>query len=154
MLRAILTGGVFAGLAFIIPAVLAHTLAGMAPTAMLHFIASGVLGAPAYEGGWPTALVGLVLHMGLSLAWAAIWIGLARRYEILLRRPWQAGAVYGVLIWAMMTFVLLPLSRAVPDALPGGMMMLAAAVAHIVLIGWPIAWTATFLAPRREDQPR
>jgi hypothetical protein len=88
------------------------------PQRVLQSIASGLLGRSAYEGGWPTAVLGLGLHLFIALVWTLIFLAALRLLPPL--RRWvsdRRGAVlvalgYGALMWLGMDLIVLPLSRA------------------------------------------
>lgn len=77
-------------------------------------VASTLLGPEALNGGPTTVLVGLLMHGGVALAWSAVFLILAMRWPALrqaIQRP--AGvvgvaALYGPLIWMVMSFVVIP----------------------------------------------
>jgi hypothetical protein len=104
-------------------------------------VAAGWLGAAAFEGGWPTAWLGLASHFGIMLGFAVAWVVLAVRAEVARSRWVIAGTVWGIAVWGVMVFLVVPLSNATlpfPD-LRGAVEGL---LTHIVCIGWPMAWIA------------
>ena len=112
-LKAVLAGGLAAGLIDIGAAALINRLN---PVVILHAIASGVLGKAAYHGGLPAALLGLGLQCLMSIAIAALYLGVAAQ-SIWLRRHWVlAGVAAGPVIFAVMNYAVVPLSRAWPKA--------------------------------------
>jgi hypothetical protein len=74
-------------------------------------IAVGVLGQASYDGGTQSAVLGAVLHVLMATAFVAIYTLVARRYRSLLERPVILGALYGVVLYVVMNFVVMPLSR-------------------------------------------
>ena len=106
-LKAILAGGFIAGTIDIGAAV---ALYHIGPIAILHAIASGLLGKASFAGGLNTALLGLVLQWAMSLIIAAIFVFAASRLPVLRRRWLALGLAYGVGIFVVMTFVVVPLS--------------------------------------------
>jgi hypothetical protein len=106
-LMAIFVGGFVAGTIDIGAAALIN-LAN--PILILHFIAGGLLGKPALEGGAAVALLGLVLQWAMSLIIAAIYV-VSSRSLLVLRRLWMvSGLVYGVIIFFVMNYAVVPLS--------------------------------------------
>lgn len=107
-----------------------------------HSIASGVLGRAAYEGGVKTAILGTFLHFSILWAAAAIYAAAAREWPLPNRRPWLAGPVSGIAIYAVMNLVVLPLS-AIPfrpdHSVPATALGL---LVHATLVGLPIALAA------------
>lgn len=74
-------------------------------------IAVGVLGPASFEGGTSTAWLGAVLHVLMATAFVAIYTLAARSRPSLLRRPVALGMAYGVVLYVVMNFVVMPLSR-------------------------------------------
>jgi uncharacterized membrane protein YagU involved in acid resistance len=114
-LRAILTGGFIAGTIDIGAAV---ALYNVGPVTVLHAIASGLLGRTSFAGGLNTALLGLVLQWVMSFIIAAIFVLAAERLPLLSRRWLSMGLIYGVVIYVVMSFVVVPLSAAYPKSVP------------------------------------
>jgi len=77
---------------------------------ILHTIAGGLLGKASYAGGIPTEILGLVLQEAMGLLIAAVF-GLAARRAPVLARLWiLSGLAYGVVIFAVMNYLVVPLS--------------------------------------------
>lgn len=74
-------------------------------------IAVGVLGKASYEGGMASALLGAGLHLFMATMFVVIYTVVARRVPSLLRRPFLHGPMYGVVLYVVMNFVVMPLSR-------------------------------------------
>jgi uncharacterized membrane protein YagU involved in acid resistance len=109
-LAAVLCGGLIAGTLDIGGAALIYQVS---PIIVLHAIAAGVLGPQAsFYGGLPTAALGLVLQWAMSLLIAAIYVLAARRLPWLLQRWKLWGPLYGVVIFLVMNYVVVPLSGA------------------------------------------
>ena len=89
----------------------ACTINQVGPVPILRFIASGLLGTPLAHEPWVYCL-GLVLQWLMSIIIAAIFVSAAVRIPGLLRRWIAAGIAYGVVVYFVMTFVVVPLSRA------------------------------------------
>lgn len=107
MLRAILAGGLIAGTIDIGAAALINMID---PRIILRFIAGGVLGKVALQGGAGAAWLGLFLQWGMSLLIAAIFVFAALRLRWLTARPILAGLAYGVVVFAVMNYVVVYLS--------------------------------------------
>lgn len=103
----ILLGGLIAGTLDIGAASLINSAK---PTRILQAIASGLLGKSAFDGNWATVELGLVLQWTMSIIIASIFV-VAVQWRPVLRRHWvKAGLVYGVVIFLVMNYVVLPLS--------------------------------------------
>ena len=137
MLRPILWATLIAGTLDI---VFAFVLAG-AVVPVLRTIASGPLGDTIADSG-AGAPLGLLTHFALIALMAAAYIAAAARIPLLTRRWWIMGGLYGVLLWIVMYWIVMPLrwdSYATPsEPLAIGKQLFA----HCVLVGLPIAWVA------------
>lgn len=113
------------------------------PEWLLQVVASGWLGTAAFEGGWPTAALGLVSHFGIMLVIAVIWVVLCVRIPALIgRRNWPlAGVIWGVAVWIVMTYAVVPLSAA-PLPPPGTSAIVKGLLTHMIAIGLPMAFVA------------
>ncbi|HEX6770502.1 MAG TPA: hypothetical protein VF126_00655 [Acidobacteriaceae bacterium] len=105
-------------------------------------VASGLLGSCALEtGSGATAALGLVLHFFISLVISTIYVLAALHVPFLIQRPFLAGALYGITVFLVMNFVVLPLSRR--PKRPFNLKFAATQlVIHIVVVGWSIALSA------------
>ena len=72
-------------------------------------VASGWIGRAAAEGGPMVAGLGIVTHFGIAIAMAAAYIHLARRVPIVVSRPWATAPIYGLVLYGVMYFGVLPL---------------------------------------------
>lgn len=110
VLKAALTGGLIAGL---VDVGAASIINRTSPRVILQAIASGILGMSAYKLSW-TVLFGLVLQVVMSILIAAIYSEAAAAMPSLRRHPYQSGLAYGVVVFLVMNFVVVPLSAAAP----------------------------------------
>jgi uncharacterized membrane protein YagU involved in acid resistance len=108
ILTAILLGGLIAGTLDIGAATL---ISGKAPNFICQFIAGGLIGKKAaFAGGAGTAVLGMLLQWIMSLIIAAIFVFAALRLPVLLRLWPAAGLAYGVGIFFVMEWIVVPLS--------------------------------------------
>jgi hypothetical protein len=139
-LRAIVTGGVAAGLGDIIFAFIFYGAHGVTPVRILQSVASGLLGERAFEGGAATAALGAFFQLLIPTIAAAVYYGLTRVFPVLRRHAVVSGLLYGIVVYVVMNQVVLPLS-AIPFTPSRKLAMVApAVVAHMFLVGLPIAW--------------
>lgn len=142
---AVIAGGLIAGAANLIYAIIAFGLVGVPALRLLQGISSGLFGEAAYAGGLSAAICGGVLHFAISLAMAAAYVLASLRFPILLRQPILCGALYGVALFVLMHYVVVPLSAAVPvqpDAVrtvSTWALNKAGIFVHAFLVGAPIA---------------
>jgi hypothetical protein len=108
------------------------------PERIFQSVASGLLGKASFEGGLKTAALGLGLHYFIATSMSVAYYLVARRWSPLKERPVPLGAVYGLLLYVLMNYVVLPLSAAGPGSTDPLWIGLSIAV-HAFLIGMPIA---------------
>jgi uncharacterized membrane protein YagU involved in acid resistance len=105
--RDIAVGGLLAGTIDIAAACLIN---GLSPIVILHAIASGILGSASFRSGTSSAVLGLILQWLMSLIIAAVFVIGATWFPLLRRRWMAAGLVYGIVIFFVMNYVVVPLS--------------------------------------------
>lgn len=152
-MRAVIVGGFAAGVLDLAAAFTQAGLRGVAPVRLLQGIASGALGMASYDGGLASAALGLVCHFTIAFSAAAVFVSIARTMPFVLERPWASGAAYGVMVWAVMRFLVLPLS-AYPHIQPmrPGPMAIAVLI-HVTCVGLPIALAARAVLARERRAP-
>ncbi len=107
---------------------------------MLRSVAAGPLPA-AKQWGLGGAAAGLAVHFALMAIMATVFILAADRIPALKRQPLIWGALYGIGLWLVMYFVVLPVRFGAP--LPHEPVAIALQLFfHIVLVGIPIALIA------------
>jgi uncharacterized membrane protein YagU involved in acid resistance len=143
----IVIGGLVAGALDILYAMAYWQLkAGVSPARILQSVAAGLIGKEqALAGDHATAALGAVLHFGIALAMAYAYYAASDRLRALARRPVFYGALYGLLLYAIMNYVVVPLSAAgpPPSSQPASWLVLSIA-AHVVLVGIPCALASSY----------
>lgn len=141
--------GLVAGAFDIVYAIVSWGLRGVAPMRILQSVASGLLGADAYQGGLPIAALGLALHFFISFVAAGVFYLAARCLPVLLQRPAVSGLLYGAGVFIVMNYAVIPLSAIgrFPNMEP--LLYANAAFANIVFFGLPLAMVVARFAPRR-----
>jgi len=86
--------------------------ADVAPVRIFQSIAAGLLGQASFAGGLRSAALGGVLHYAIATAMVCGYTLAATRVPALVRRPLRWGAVYGLFLYGLMTYVVVPLSAA------------------------------------------
>ena len=136
--RLVVLAGAAGATCDIVYAILYYGWKGVSAERILQTVASGVLGKAAYDGGWPVAALGLALHYGIVIVAAALFFGVARRWAWLRDEPVSAGLAYGVAIYGVMNFVVLPLS-AYPFPLRFPLLTTATGLLAHMLVGLSIS---------------
>lgn len=137
-LRAVLAAGFLAGGLDIIAAFVIYGWLGAAPIRILQSISAGLLGADASRGGLPTAALGLFLQFFIATVAAWVYYVASTRLPALLERPIAWGALYGVVVYFVMNFIVVPLS-AVPKRPINWRLAPLILLVHIICVGIPIA---------------
>lgn len=144
--KAILVGGLLGGAFDITYACVVWGFRGVSPIRIGQSVASGLLGQEAARaGGVTTGLLGFVLHFAMTVVMAAVYYAAARRLPVLVKRAIPLGVLYGLGIYLVMNYIVLPLSAI---GRPGGSgpwyLILPEVLVHMFLVGLTIA-----LATRR-----
>jgi hypothetical protein len=85
---------------------------GASPLRILHSIASGAFGMAAFDGGIATAAFGLLAHYFILIVAASLYLAASTRMAVLRERAAMCGPLFGVAIYCVMHYVVLPLSAA------------------------------------------
>ena len=111
---------------------------GARPAMLFKFIAMGVFGKSAMQGGKEMIVWGLIFHIIIATAWAFLFVLLWKRFPFIRRNIPATVILYGLLIWVVMNVVILPLSK-----VPGGPITFSSfwrgALILIVAVSLPIA---------------
>ena len=135
----VLAGGFVAGALDIVYACVFWAVkAGVPAHRILQSVAAGLLGEASFEGGAGTAVLGFALHFFIAVSMSVTYYLVSRRWALLRERAVLAGAGYGLLLYGIMNYIVVPLSAAGPGEKDPLWVGLTVAV-HILLIGIPIA---------------
>jgi hypothetical protein len=141
LLRAGLTTAVIDGL---FSSALAAFVYGSTVTRLWQGVASVLLGAGAFEGGSRMAAIGVLMHVGVAFGWSATFLLLVLSSSWLrsvLAEPYgviMVAAVYGPLIWLLMSLAIIPLFTHRPAINTRWWVQL---VGHIPFVALPIVAT-------------
>jgi uncharacterized membrane protein YagU involved in acid resistance len=137
-----------AGTLDISDALIFYALRGVRPVQLLQNIASALLGPSAFHGGLTTAALGLAIHYAITLFWATLFLLAASRAAFLTRYAILSGLIYGGIIYVLMNYVVLPLTRAAGHNHHSAPIVLVnAVVALLLFMGLPIALIARHFTP-------
>lgn len=146
----VLVGGLIAGALDLTFAFVFYGLQGVSPARILQGIASGALGRGSFELGALSIALGAFFHFFISVCAATIYYLVSRRFPFLTRRVVISGAIFGILMFLAMRFVVLPLS-----AIKASPMKMGNAIgelcSHIFLFGMVIAYAVS--RARRGQSP-
>jgi uncharacterized membrane protein YagU involved in acid resistance len=146
-LKAMLLGCLACGTLDITAAFIAYGILGVKPLVLLHFIASGALGARSFQGGLATAALGLFFEYLISLGAAAAYVIASRFLPILLNRAEICGVLYGVFVYFFMNGIVVPLSATSKQPFSLKLTIIGIVI-HMFCVGLPIALVARHVLGR------
>ncbi len=123
---------------------------GVAPARIIQSVAAGLYGRASFAGGTRTVAIGALLHYFIALCIVLVYWVASRRNEVLVRRPILCGSIYGVLVYAVMNYAVIPLSATQRSAFLLSWVV-SSVLVHAFLIGVPAALFAR--AAVRRSQP-
>ena len=133
--RAIAVTGLIVGTMDIISAIIIVLWRGSTVTRLLQFIASGLLGPQAFQGGTGTAILGLALHFLIAFTLVIVFYVARRSVGLVRRHAISSGIIYGLIVYAVMNLLVLPLSAAKPrHSVSGNLIQIGI---HMFVIGLP-----------------
>ena len=113
------------------------------PARILQAVAAGLIGRDAaFLGGTRTALIGLAVHFCIAFVVVLIYHLAAARIRVLTEQPFVMGALYGLAVYAVMNFVVLPMTATGPPKLSPWQVVANGIFAHLFCVGIPAALTA------------
>ena len=125
-----------------------YGLRGVAPTRILQGIASGVLGRAAFGMGHRSALLGLFFHFFIAFCATSFFLFAARKLP-LARHPWLYGTLFGVALYLVMNYIVLPLSKIGLRPAPPLVPLINGVAALVLCIGIPLAFIARRYVPQQ-----
>ena len=152
MKRDLTTAALGGGVGGLLDAVYAIVAWGLIPGNGIPFVfqsvASALLGLNAWTGGLRTATFGFVLHLFVAFVMALVYVRASRRLRVLVARPVLMGVLYGLLLFVIMNFVVIPLT-AIGYRSPSAWGFWRALLPHILILGPAIA----LITARRDSKP-
>ena len=115
-----------------------YSKTGKTPLIVLKYIASAFFGKEAFAGGNEMALYGLILHYIIAFGWTIIFFIIYPRLPFLRISNILTSILYGVLVWAMMERVLVPLTKASQQPFDVQKAISAALILSIA-VGFPLS---------------
>src|SRR5882724_3872913 len=115
-------------------------------TRLFQGVASTMLGPEALTGGTRTAVIGVLMHIGVAFGWSAVFLFLVApvswvrallqsRYGVL-----KVAALFGPMVWATMSLAVIPLLVHRPPVI--GVRWWIQLVGHVFFVGLPIVAVA------------
>ena len=137
-LPAIFWAGLTCGVLDISAAFITWAIRGVKPFRILQAIASGLLGPKSFDGGWSTAVLGAACHFFIAYSAATVFYVVSRKLAFMTQRAILSGVLYGIAVYAVMYWIVKPLSLVAPR--PFSLTEnVVAIITHIVCVGLPIS---------------
>ncbi|HXJ14696.1 MAG TPA: hypothetical protein VNH19_20660 [Candidatus Limnocylindrales bacterium] len=136
--NAITIAGLACGALDIAAALVVYGSMGLKPLRLLQGIAAGLLGPKSFQGGVPTAVLGLALHFVIAFGAATVFFAASRNMRILVDQAALFGVLYGIAVYFFMNRIVVPLSGATKFPFSVKMMLIGVVI-HIFCVGLPIA---------------
>jgi hypothetical protein len=141
ILRPILWGGALCGILDFAAVTTLYALKGVQPVRVWQVVASGLLGPTAFQRGWTSGTLGLLVHFLISFTVAAVFSLASRQLPLLRQRYLISGALYGVAVFLFMNLVVVPLSAMPKRPVTLGL-VIAQLIIHVLFVGLPISLSA------------
>jgi hypothetical protein len=125
-----------------------YALRGISPIRILQGIAGGIYGRAALGMGHRAALLGLLCHFFIAFSATTVFL-LASRKLPLGRRPWIYGSLFGIALYIVMNYIVLPLSKIGLRPTPPLVPLINGVAALVFCIGIPLAFIARRYVPQR-----
>lgn len=74
--------GLIAGTLDITENLVFNLFRGITPWRVFQYIASGLIGTQAFQSGWASVMLGVILHYAIALIWTAIFYVACLRFAI------------------------------------------------------------------------
>lgn len=138
--RAIGWAGLLAGCLDITAALVEAGLEGKSPVYLFQAIAGGLLGMSSFQGGLVTAALGAFFHFLIATTAAAVFYLASRKLKFLVKHAIPSGLLYGVAVYVVMRYFVLPISAYhVKIALPAVADLVKDVAIHMFMVGLPIS---------------
>ena len=108
---------------------------------IFKFIASGIFGKAAGEGGTDMILAGFILHYAIAFAFTIFFFWLYPKVSVMSKNRIVTAIIYGLFVWTVMNLVVVPLSNTVhrPFKIEGALINMGIL---IICIGVPLSFMA------------
>jgi hypothetical protein len=136
-LAAIFSAGLLCSVMDITAAFVTWWPKGVKPPRLLQGVAAGWLGPKAFNGGIATAALGLAFHFLIAFTAATVFYVASRGLNFMIQRPIVSGVLYGIAVYFVMYWVVMPLSNFHGTKTVAS--SIVAIITHILCVGLPIS---------------
>lgn len=112
---------------------------------IFQYIASGLIDGKSFTMGSASVALGVGIHYCIAMTWTIIFFLLSRKLLFLIRHAAISGIVYGGIVYIIMNFVVLPLTR-IPHSIRAA--TLASRISGILALLFCIGLTIALLVKR------
>lgn len=143
--------GVVAGTLDISENLIFNAFRHVSPKMVFQFIASGLIDGKSFTMGGASVALGVAIHYAIAMTWTLVFYLLSRKLMFLTRRAAISGIIYGGVVYIIMNFAVLPLTK-VPHA-PKAMTLasrISGVLALLFCIGLAIALLVKAFAPPQQ----
>jgi len=138
-IKTILWSGLIAGILDAIAGVIVYFIFfDLNPLQVLQFIASGIHGPEAINGGFLMIVAGMFYHFLIAYVVAIIYFYAYPKISILRKHKVMMGLIFGLGIWLVMNLIVLPKSNIPKNPFDINLAIIGI-IWHMILVGLPIA---------------
>jgi hypothetical protein len=105
------------------------------------YVAAGLLGRQAIQGGAVTYILGVLLHFFIAFSAAAVYYAASRKLSFLTEHPLVCGLFFGAAVMLVMNLVVMPLSALQARGPFTLNYLLRGLVQKMVVVGLPISFS-------------
>jgi uncharacterized membrane protein YagU involved in acid resistance len=138
-MRKLIAGGIVVGSLDITYAILFWSFRGVTPTRVFQSVAAGILGRDSFNLGMKSALLGAALHYFIAFSIVIVYWIASKWLPLLIEHAVICGIVYGILVYIVMNYVVIPLSNAARPKTFNLLWVSCSVIVHAFLIGLPAA---------------
>lgn len=137
--------GIVAGTLDISENIIFNAFRRITPYQIFQYIASGLIDGKSFAMGGASVALGVGIHYTIAMTWTVVFYFLSRKLIILTRQAAICGIVYGGVVYVIMNFVVLPMTR-VPHARAA--MSVASRVSGVLALLFCVGLTIALLVRR------
>ena len=141
--------GLIAGTLDITDNIIYNAFRGVTMKMIFQYIASGLVGMESFQMGGASVALGVAIHYAIALTWTAIFYIASRYIAVLRERPVTSGLMYGAVVYVIMNYAVLPLTRVPPRRPPTVVGRINAVAALLFCIGLTISLLVKWSDGRR-----
>ena len=114
---------------------------GKGPETVLRYVASGVFGKEAFAANGSMIFWGVLFHYFIAMSFTFFFFWLAKTFPAILKVKLLTAVLYGVFMWCVTQFIVIPLSKIPARPVPLSNALVAISIL-IICIGIPLTWIA------------